>query len=1074
MKKHSLWFIVSLTCLACGCDNILTFSANECDEGGKICVGDYEYICTDGKWNSNGNACNQAGCTELDKNQCVDGKITICQKVGDRQEWVKTDETCITCNVDETKCSDAGKTLVCQMDDNNKYDWIETEETCIICVIGETKCSDEGKTLVCQKDGDKYIWSETGETCGVICNADDTKCNSGKIFACQLVDEKYDWVETEEKCGNTCNTDDTKCEGGSIYTCTAEGKWGDSPVECENGCSEGSVQPKKQALKCYDCGMDKVECDNSILTICNNHKLDQITCTYGCMKSSTSAYCRECAKGETKCEKGAIYECGDNGKWDTENKQECAQGCFNGERNAEMRVSCYECNTDNELECFTDNGTSVIKKCLSHKWYAHTTCEFGCLTKPEVQCKECQDGTSKFYNDEDDFCVEMTCKDNHYIEEATSNEVSCNRTLTGVGDCKNGDVKCFEESEEKGIFQFCLDGSWNNFGSCDPSKPCSVLNDKKCEEFQSVGHICVNDVPVTCTNKASCDTENKACAACQNGTSYCNGTSIMACVNGVSEETACQPGTHCEYNEGIAQCVTSLCENGQQRCEGQEIQYCINYKWHTVNACSDQELCAADNDIARCDCKSDIAYCNDDRQFTTCNDGMWHVTYCDENELCKTIAGKPKCIECEAGQFKCKDEAIISCQGNKWTEPAACTDNGTCKDSEGNAKCICTQGQAKCAKDNTKIIRCQENGQYSEEEETCGEDMHCEGIAGSAVCTKDQMECTPGAKQCKENSLETCNEKGKWVNAVTCEKGCNVNTQSCNACRAGEYSCSEIENYDYICADGQWKKRDKCQYGCDGAQCHSCMDEIKTCYKDSVRFYCEDNKTWGDIIENCPLGCNIKSNTCNKCKPGTTQCYACGYETCSKEGNWDSQLTELCPLGCSNGQCVSVFLSRPRRNLECIEDKEGVNRIVAYENYNLSSIGYVICDNSVTCDAFKYLCEKECGEVKSVCLKTSYIEYQKATYPYQTAISLRCNKPNNSFTFSAPCSSRECANEMSCANVKLNQFPQQKRENRQKCLVEAIPLTHSLITTQSNNTEFNKPEYPNSLINKWRHLYYFK
>ena len=634
----------------------------------------------------------------------------------------------------------------------------------------------------------------------ITCRSGNTMCSDDKLLECRPnKDGLLDWIHTGRSCAETsCTEGETKCIQGNIYTCTADGKWGEKPTEkCgETGCSEGTLQPQNNPLKCYECGTDEAKCEGDKLITCSNRQKIATECEYGCVTAETNAYCHECKDDEKKCEKGFIVSCTKDGekigRWDDDHKQRCENGCFPGARGND--VSCYECNTD-KLKCFRDDETKVttIKRCLSHNWYDEEVCALGCVEGSEAKCKICNHGDKKFYNNEDGHCIAQECSDNQYQDVKTA-EVSCKDDFSEFGDCLNGSSRCFDKGNGQGAFQYCENGAWKEFGiPCDPNNPCAVLGNNKCIG-NYVGQICSDDGKslIACPNNASCKSDFSGCASCQSGTGKCNGNKILKCINGEYQEIECQSGTHCEAQNGQIICIQHNCEEGQQRCQGNIIQKCDNYKWTNISACENGEQCKENNGKAACSCISGTSYC-DDTTAKNCKDGQWQTTACGQNKSCAMIGDEAKCIECESGT-KCKDKGnIMTCQNNAWSAATPCSDGMSCTGGAGNAKCVCTKGQAVCDSDKTKIKMCKADGTYGSAE-SCGTDMQCQGVAGSAVCTSDAMECSPGEKRCNGDDLQTCNSKGKWEKTQTCEKGCA--NMACNECNDGEYYVDEyvVEN----------------------------------------------------------------------------------------------------------------------------------------------------------------------------------------------------------------------------------------------------------------------------------------
>ena len=750
-----------------------------------------------------------------------------------------------------------------------------------------------------------------------------------------------------------CERGNTMCKGGNIFECSADGKWGETPKEeCEYGCSEGTIHSGNNPLTCYECGADEASCAGNTLIVCSNHRLSKTPCDFGCMPTESTAYCRECKDDELKCEKGFIVSCRKDGeragKWDDDHKQSCENGCFAGARGNEREVSCYECSTD-KPKCFSDEKTGgvTIKQCLAHKWYAEDVCEFGCTDSAEAACKLCSQGDKRYYSNNDGYCVEQECKDNQYQDMNTA-EVSCKSDLSGLGECLTGRVRCTDNGDGEGTFQFCMNGSWNNFGKCDSDNECKILGENICGEFNDMGHICENNKLIACPNKASCKSDSSGCASCQNGTSKCKDNQVLTCQEGEYQEAECQTGTHCEAKDGKAQCVPHECENGQQRCQDSIIQKCENYKWKAIAACETGEQCQEKDGVAACSCISGTAYC-DDATAKNCRDGKWVTTPCGQ-KACAMKSNEAKCIECESGT-KCKDQTeLMYCEDNVWSAPTPCSEGMSCIGDEGQAKCACTNGQAKCDSDKTKIVRCQSDGTYGNAE-SCGADMHCEGVAGSAVCTADPMECSPGARRCKGHDLQTCNAKGKWE-TQKCEKGCS--NMACNDCNDGEYYIVSELDHEIVtnCVNHKWMKTDCypnlaeerkdlnkaiCRGYCtvDGpAYCagerYRCIDDYAfandPAYDHSEPVYvldgsCECDEP-GEETRCSPNGrvlqiCNHDgewedSQQCNLCQdnicysecypPKSTQCDGNNVQTCSQDGKWQ---TQACEFGCnpSTGTC---------------------------------------------------------------------------------------------------------------------------------------------------------------------------
>ncbi|MBK8997964.1 MAG: hypothetical protein IPM35_19745 [Myxococcales bacterium] len=68
------------------------------------------------------------------------------------------------------------------------------------------------------------------------------------------------------------------------------------------------------------------------------------------------------------------------------------------------------------------------------------------------------------------------------------------------------------------------------------------------------------------------------------------------------------------------------------------------------------------------------------------------------------------------------------------------------------------------------------------------------GAAGSGGSTG----CTPGAKQCKGDTPETCDAAGQWQLGAPCQYGCDSGACKDAGCKAGEFNChgNEVQQCD--------------------------------------------------------------------------------------------------------------------------------------------------------------------------------------------------------------------------------------------------------------------------------------
>ena len=114
-----------------------------------------------------------------------------------------------------------------------------------------------------------------------------------------------------------------------------------------------------------------------------------------------------------------------------------------------------------------------------------------------------------------------------------------------------------------------------------------------------------------------------------------------------------------------------------------------------------------------------------------------------------------------------------SCQSK-----ACCNSSDVCETVYGGKFCVakgteCTSGQQKCAQEGSAsyVYKCTSGG-YWQRDKAC--DFGCSGNACKSACT-------PGAKRCSGNAIETCNSSGAAWSKQSCpsNSSCNNQTLTC-------------------------------------------------------------------------------------------------------------------------------------------------------------------------------------------------------------------------------------------------------------------------------------------------------
>lgn len=131
------------------------------------------------------------------------------------------------------------------------------------------------------------------------------------------------------------------------------------------------------------------------------------------------------------------------------------------------------------------------------------------------------------------------------------------------------------------------------------------------------------------------------------------------------------------------------------------------------------------------------------------------------------------------GAYGCAGHAVahqLVCTDGKWTSNGTCSAGTLCDSRAGASAGTCQQVLSECAGKSARTTVC--NGAIIE---SCGPDL----VTATQISTcKDQAcvdgkctgECSPGAKRCSGDAVQTCDAAGQWGAALPCDAFCSAGT----------------------------------------------------------------------------------------------------------------------------------------------------------------------------------------------------------------------------------------------------------------------------------------------------------
>lgn len=479
-------------------DGVVVCSSTETGEG-------YLYRCENNNWVQPVRCL--IGCAE-DGKSCIDHQVVECddgdrycsEMNGQKAFWTCEDggyiyETC------HHGCDQANGCL-------HKNECTDGEQACVGELIKECV---QGGWLAAHSCGEGRKCTENtclseGEN---VCDEEKYRCShkEHKLELCQ----NNTWVAQDlDKCvvcktGNSTNAkrfvlgeskeavceifeEKVVCDGKNLMSCM-KGKW-EGPAICPNGCTEG---------KCIQCIED--ECVDGNLRSCIEGKWTEVeTCEHGC----SNGKCNECKDGTFKCDsQKKLWKC-ENGTWG-KNFDDIEKHCKCPSENSGNANVVYESIYNICNNICVNNGNNIGK--LYNKYYPNGNECVSSKNKSEVLscnqtldgCGECKNGLFKCESSDGGRITLWTCKDGKPEEEkneicemcSSHNSWGSKDKVCGelVSDCKKGASKCFDKVQ----IDECENNEWLRracIGGCE--------NQTAASNNEVIEGICLGEEHYTC------------------------------------------------------------------------------------------------------------------------------------------------------------------------------------------------------------------------------------------------------------------------------------------------------------------------------------------------------------------------------------------------------------------------------------------------------------------------------------------------------------------------------------------------------------------------------------------------
>ena len=325
---------------------------------------------------------------------------------------------------------------------------------------------------------------------------------------------------------------------------------------------------------------------------------------------------------------------------------------------------------------------------------------------------------------------------------------------------------------------YCVDSDTLATCKLDKSgyKQTDCASGYKCDSVKKKCVVAPTSTPTATPTPASCATKNQSCS---------------------DTKPCCSSDNVCTSLYGGKFCVPKGdCTSGDKKCvveSGKSYVYTCNTNgyWDKTKTCD----FGCDGSSCKKACTAGAKRCNGS-ELETCNsDGTaWAGQSCTNG--CQTVSGVSSCKGAPTPTPKATVKPTAtptpsSCanRNESCSNKSCCSTSDTCQSLPGGKFCVakgtqCTSGQEKCvAEGSSSYVYTCSSGGYWQKDKAC--DFGCDGNS----C---KQACTPGAKQCNGNELQTCNSAGTAWTGQSCTNGCQTisGASSCKVALCEANSCN--------------------------------------------------------------------------------------------------------------------------------------------------------------------------------------------------------------------------------------------------------------------------------------------
>jgi formylglycine-generating enzyme required for sulfatase activity len=402
--------------------------------------------------------------------------------------------------------------------------------------------------------------------------------------------------------------------------------------------------------------------------------------------------------------------------------------------------------------------------------------------------------------------------------------------------------------------------------------------------------------------KGSCQDPIPACIGQKPGAYVCDGADRHQCGPDLvtSTKVTCKSPKLCQLAK---QLTCAECEDGEHACAGAELR-----------------VCAPDH-----------------MSFV-------HKEDCATTVLCNAGAGACTSATCLPGQYRCDGDALQKCNaGQDGWDPVSACEPGLC-DAQGKQCDLCAPGALAC-KDASTSQTCAADGQMWVSAPCVSPTPVC---LGKGVC----VACSPGAKQCKGLTPQTCDGTGAWQDGTACPFVCSGGA-CVGACVPGSKQCAGT--VPQTCdATGTWQSGFGCTPPtpvCLGpGNCVACNPGEKKCIG-NVPQTCNPSGSWqADAPCAAPTPVCLGQGKCVACNPGAKQCNGNVPQTCDGTGAWQNgaACSGATPVCLGPGNCVACNPGAKQCSGNTPQTCDGNG---AWQNGTACSGGTPVCLGPGTCVA---------------------------------------------------------------------------------------------------------------------------